>query len=63
MLHREARSLATYNNTGNLFQVYTFFSDGVWMGIVATLIVLFILVSALMCLSDLQTPTKFEKAA
>jgi len=49
-------------STGNLFQVYTFFSDGVWMGIVASLLILFILTAALMCLSDLQTPTRFEKA-
>ena len=51
-----------YLESGDLFEVYSFFSAGVWMGIIATVLILFILVPALMCLTDLQTHTKFEKS-
>jgi len=55
------RKRSTPEDTRGLFELYSFFSAGIWMGIIVGVMFLIILVSGILCLTSLQTPTKFEK--
>eukprot|EP00999_Lentomonas_sp_LEN2_P000221 NODE_1216_length_951_cov_99.018204_g1170_i0.p1 GENE.NODE_1216_length_951_cov_99.018204_g1170_i0~~NODE_1216_length_951_cov_99.018204_g1170_i0.p1 ORF type:complete len:240 (+),score=52.80 NODE_1216_length_951_cov_99.018204_g1170_i0:137-856(+) len=49
------------NEDGYLLERYSFFSPGIWMGIIVSFILLSILVWGVAFLTTLQTPTKFEE--
>ena len=56
----EAGVLAVSDGT-SIFDIYTFVSPAIWMGSVALFIVFLILIPAILCTMDIQTPTQFEK--
>jgi hypothetical protein len=65
---RELRSLSMRSSTTGtgatgplLFERFSFVSPAIWMGVVALTIIFLILIPAVLCTMDVQTPTQFEK--
>ena len=53
-------STAAYEGE-KIFDTYTFVSPAIWMGIVVLSIIFIVLVPAILCTIEIQTPSQFEK--
>ena len=54
-------AVADENVSAKIFEQYNFVSPAVWMGIVSVVIFVLLLVPAVLCTMNIQTPTQFEK--
>ncbi|KAJ3272013.1 hypothetical protein HDV01_006053 [Terramyces sp. JEL0728] len=59
---RDVEKRAVMYTSPVTFQTYQFFSPGIFMGIFATLVVLFFSLIGVRILTNLQTPSRFETA-